>query len=228
MKCPVCSAEASSGASFCQYCGAKLPLLESDDSTTEVMADSPQAASTSPPASRATSGRGRGPDVPEETLWQGSYSPRAMLGMAIVCGMFSLTLLIMAIMATSSALRWSLLLLIVVMWFALAARLAAKRLGVAYKLTNQMFYHRRGLMTRTTDRVELIEIHDVTWQQGLFERLTNVGTVIISSADRTHPNLPLHGIEHVEEVANKIDRARRGEQVRRGRRIDFSSIDGQT
>jgi hypothetical protein len=91
-----------------------------------------------------------------------------------------------------------------------------------------MFYHRRGMLTRITDRIELIEIHDVTYQQGLFERLVNVGKIKVESNDRTHPEFFLIGIDDVETVAQAIDKARRAEQVRRGRRIDFSQIDGET
>ncbi len=151
-----------------------------------------------------------------------------MLGIFVGCGLASIVLLVLAVGFASGTMQLVLLLAIVVLWAAAMLRLVAKRLGVYYRLTNQMFYHRKGVLTRVTDRVELIEVHDVTWQQGLFERLTGVGTITISSADRTHPQLPLHGIENVEEVAGRIDRARRGEQVRRGRRIDFSAIDGQT
>jgi uncharacterized membrane protein YdbT with pleckstrin-like domain len=116
--------------------------------------------------------------------------------------------------------------LAIVLWLLALGKLAANRLGVSYKLTNQMFYHREGLLTRTTNRIELIEVHDVTYQQGLIERLVNVGKIVITSNDRTHPNLKLPGIEEVESVAKKIDDARRAEQVRRGRRIESIGVHG--
>jgi hypothetical protein len=113
-------------------------------------------------------------------------------------------------------------------WIAWLARQVDRRLGISYKLTNQMFYHRQGVLTRVTDRIELIEVHDVTYEQGLLQRMVNVGRIKIASNDRTDPILFLPGVEDVEEVAKLIDKARRGEQVRRGRRIDFSHIDGET
>ena len=237
MKCQVCDIEASQGASFCQHCGAKLATF--DDLTTKVSAADPpetvggrskQSDTLPAGAAPATSGgRRRGPsDVAEETLWEGTFSPKAMIGLAIGCALLSLVLLILAIVFRTTIPYWIPLAVIVVLWLAVAARLLFRRLGIHYKLTNQMFYHQRGVLTRVTDRIELIEIHDVTYEQGLFDRLVNVGRIKISSGDRTDPIFFVAGVEDVETVAQTIDKARRGEQVRRGRRIDFSNIDGET
>ena len=104
---------------------------------------------------------------------------------------------------------------VLVLWAILLVRLAIKRVGVSYKLTNKMFYHRRGVLTRTVDRIEAIDIDDVTWKQGLFERMVNVGSVKITSSDRTHALLWADGIANVEDVARLIDDARRAERLRR-------------
>jgi uncharacterized membrane protein YdbT with pleckstrin-like domain len=152
-----------------------------------------------------------------------------MIGSLVLCGLLSLGLVVVAILfALTGPLSVVVLGAIPVLWLAAGVQFARNRLGKSYRLTNQMFYHRAGVLTRTTDRVELIEIHDVTWSQNLIDRLVGVGTITISSADRTDPMLPLKGIENVEAVASQIDKARRAEQVRRGRRIDFSSVDHQT
>ncbi|MEX0676196.1 MAG: PH domain-containing protein [Pirellulales bacterium] len=237
MKCPVCHVEAPQGASFCQQCGARLPMF--DEMSTKAQAtDPPETVVRSSQSSEAadskqqaaTSGEPKRGirDVPEETLWEGTYSPKAMLGLAVGCALLSIVLLVLALGYASGWFRWILLLAIVAVWVAAAVRLAVKRLGIRYKLTTHMFYHQRGVLTRVTDRIELIEIHDVTWEQGLFDRLVNVGKIKIESSDRTDPVFFLTGVEDVENVAQTIDKARRGEQVRRGRRIDFSHIDGET
>jgi hypothetical protein len=226
MKCPVCNAEFSAGAAFCQQCGAKLP--PSDPASERATAAAQSTASAA--ASTAGSRGGRGiTDIAEETLWEGSYSPKAMLGTLVLCGVLSLALFLAALLFAPTGIVSALLIgAIAIVWLAAGLQFARNRLGKSYRLTNQMFYHREGLLTRTTDRIELIEIHDVTWSQNLIDRLVGVGTIIITSADRTNPKLPLKGIENVESVTSQIDKARRAEQVRRGRRIDFSSIDHQT
>lgn len=223
MKCPICTKDTADGAAFCQHCGAKLPGGVGAGSAP----GKPQAVMSEPAAAPRT---GKNTDVPEETIWEGTYSAKAMLATFIACGILSVLLIVGGVIFLSTMPLLGALLLgaIGLVWLAALAKLAVNRLGRSYRLTNQMFYHREGVLTRTTDRIELIEIHDVAWTQGLVERAVGVGTITITSADRTHGKLELKGIENAEDIAGKIDKARRAEQVRRGRRIDFSSIDHQT
>lgn len=204
MKCPACNTEAPAGARFCQQCGGPLEPDGGPPSNVAATAVGGQGA--------AITGRRR--DVPEETLWEGSYSPKAMLGSLVLAALASLPLLI------ASAL-WIpalpiLMGLLVVLWIALGARLAAKRLGIHYRLSNQMFYHRRGVLNRVTNRVEAIDIDDISYEQGMFDRMVDVGKIKITSSDRTDPVLWVEGVEHVQQVAELIDKARRAERIRRG------------
>jgi PH (Pleckstrin Homology) domain-containing protein/zinc ribbon protein len=215
MKCPVCHAEAAADSSFCPHCGATLPRMDGGGKgkPTSAPSDVPPGESG---AGGAFGGRRRAvTDVPEETLWEGSYSPKAMLGPVLGCAAASLALLVFAV-AIPHGWRIVPVGLLVLVWIALAARLSAKRLGIHYKLTNQMFYHRRGVFTRTTNRVEAIDIDDVAYRQNLFNRMVNVGAIKISSSDRTDPELWIEGVDDVQEVAQKIDKARRAERLRRG------------
>lgn len=210
MKCQVCSGEVSSGAAFCPKCGAKLVAVEPTNTARNVSASDSSASIPRP----------RGADVPEETLWEGSYSSRAMIGSYVIGGAISLVLLVIAIWQRDKPILWVALGGILLTWLYLFLKLAAARLGVHYKLTNHMFHHRKGLINRVNDRIELIEIHDVTYEQGPIERLVGVGRVKILSNDRTDATFYLQGIENVEQVAQTIDKARRAEQIRRGRRIE--------
>jgi membrane protein YdbS with pleckstrin-like domain len=229
MKCQVCNAEAPSSATFCQQCGAKLAAASESAPVGGKTASVSAAQTATNDAPIAGSNRRKGPvDVVEETLWEGSYSPKAMVGGFVLATLLSIALLICAFVIADGIFRWVLLGSIGLVWLILVVRLAAKRIGISYKLTNQMFYHRRGILTRTTDRIELIEVHDVTWQQGLIQRMVNVGSIKIASSDRTDPIFHVTGVEDAEGVSSLIDKARRAEQVRRGRRIDFSSIDHET
>jgi hypothetical protein len=227
MKCQVCNAEAPASATFCQQCGAKLA------SAGEAAPVGAKTASVSA-AQTATNdapgaGRRKGPvDVVEETLWEGSFSPKAMIGGFILAALLSVVLLVCAFVFAEGTFRWVLLGTIPVVWLIQLYRLARNRIGISYRLTNQMFYHRSGLIVRITDRIELIEIHDVTSEQNLLQSALGVGTLRIISSDRSHSNFPARGIENVEAVVQMIDKARRAEQVRRGRRIDFSNVDGST
>jgi uncharacterized membrane protein YdbT with pleckstrin-like domain len=95
-----------------------------------------------------------------------------------------------------------------------------RKWSVAYRLTNQRFVHRRGLLAIRTDRIETIDIDDVAFTQGIIERMMGVGTIRLTSTDRSDPELILRGIEKVQEVASLMDGARRKERVRRGLHIE--------
>lgn len=232
MKCPVCDAKVPDAATFCQQCGAKLPTVGGAESPQVGTAEAASRTATGsiPQANSAPGGAPRRGvvDTPEETIWEGTYSPKAMLGAAALAAAVSLGLIVAAFLVTAGWLQIAFVAALVLVWVLLVARLIQRRLGISYKLTNHMFYHRHGVLTRVTDRIELIEVHDVTYEQGLFERLVDVGSIKIASSDRTDPVFYLRGVEGVEKVAQSIDKARRNEQVRRGRRIDFSHIDGAT
>lgn len=225
MKCQVCHAEAAEGATFCQHCGAKLSPFDSGGPQKPA---SPAAPSPNPVAEQAAAqaaggagaaftGRRRpGVDVPEETLWEGSYSPKAMLGTFVAGAVASVALVIAAILMRDTSFWMAPLGVMVATWVAIGGQLSQKRLGVHYRLTNQMFYHQRGVLTRVTDRVEVIDIDDVMYTQGLFDRMTGVGRIKISSSDRNEPELWIEGVEDVQAVAQLIDKARRAERIRRG------------
>ena len=105
-------------------------------------------------------------------------------------------------------------------WIYAACVLAYRKMSVHYHLTTQRFIHKSGILRRTADRLEVIDIDDVTYSQGLIERMVNVGSIRISSSDRTHPELVLIGIENVQVVSDTIDDVRRKERRRRGLHIE--------
>ena len=105
-------------------------------------------------------------------------------------------------------------------WVGLAILLFLQRLNVHYELTDQRLIHRSGILLRKTNRIELIDMDDVSHEQGLIERMFDVGTIEISSSDRSDPVIQLPGISSVEEIAMLIDDARRRERIRRGIHIE--------
>lgn len=156
----------------------------------------------------ATSKRGeRGPD---ESLWTGGYSAVDQSGSFIILGLISIGLIVAGLFF------WPLLIAIPVLWVAQIVRVWWIKLGVAYELTTRRFMHESGVISRTTDRIEVIDIDDVTVEQGIMDRMFNVGTIRITSSDRTHPELRLRGIKDVKKVALMIDDARQAERDRRG------------
>jgi membrane protein YdbS with pleckstrin-like domain len=104
----------------------------------------------------------------------------------------------------------------VVLWGWLGLTLLYRRMTVRYRLTAYRFFHERGLLARTGDRIQVIAIDDVSVEQGPIDRLLGIGTIVLHARDTTSPTLRLPGIENVRDVADLIDGARRAERNRRG------------
>ena len=212
MQCPKCQAEVVEQASFCQSCGTRVAPTDVAGATEGV----PEGVLS--PRSGTTSGR----EEPEKELWQGNYSPKATIPAYAVAGFVSVAVIIGVIAFTSlTAIHWLWLLLAIVIAFgAISINLWITRLSTAYRLTSQRFMHETGLLRRVTNRLEVIDIDDVTIEQGLIDRFLGIGTIKLTSSDRTHPMLQMRGVDNVRVVADQIDNARRVERMRRGLHIE--------
>jgi uncharacterized membrane protein YdbT with pleckstrin-like domain len=158
---------------------------------------------------------------PERDLWQGRYSHRAMIGTWIGGGAATCILLGIGIaFARSAGWWWAIVGAIALLWIGLAVQLKYRQWNVRFRLTTRRFSHERGILTRTTDVIEVIDMDDTTLVQSFLMRLVDVGDIKIESSDRSHPEIWLRGIEHVHEVKEQIDSARRAERERRGIHIE--------
>jgi membrane protein YdbS with pleckstrin-like domain len=209
MLCPQCGTETAAEAVYCHRCGTRLD------------AAAPTDATASERFQAAANARRNLPDDPEEELWKGSYSPRAMIGLWVLGGLATLAALVAGIFLGFGRTGWLVLLVaILLLWLWLLVTYMQRRLGVRYRLTSQRFFHESGILRHVIDRVEIIDIDDVTCTQGPLERLLGVGTMRLSSSDRTHPELVIHGIEDVNRISGMVDDARRRERIRRGLHIE--------
>jgi membrane protein YdbS with pleckstrin-like domain len=212
MKCPACNAEVHSGSVFCSKCGASLSA--SAQPPVGQAADEPLSGRRLQPAPLSVPGTG---DDDEQSLWDGRFSMLAMIGEWIGGGVITVAMIIVAVtFSFSSAGWWWTVAALVVMWLALAARLLYRQLSLRYYLTNQRFVHESGLLWRNIDRIEVIDVDDVTVQQGPVERMLGIGTIRLRSSDTTTPEFFVQGIEDVRRVAGLLDDARRKERRKRG------------
>lgn len=179
--------------------------------------DAGDAAADSPhpdPAEKFSATHKRGERGPDETIWRGGYSAVDQSGSFIILGLITIGLIAASIFFPPMIIVS--LIAIPVLWIIQGVRVWWIKMGVAYELTNRRFIHESGVISRTTDRIEVIDVDDVTIEQGIMDRMFNVGTIKITSSDRTHPELRLHGIKDVRKVALMIDDARQAERDRRG------------
>jgi uncharacterized membrane protein YdbT with pleckstrin-like domain len=142
----------------------------------------------------------------------------AMLGSAVLLAVASIALVVVAVIYEVPTLTISLI-LIAVAWLILGVIYAARRFGISYELTTQRFIHQKGLLSRRTDRIEVIDIDDVSFFQGPVQRILGIGTIDIASSDQSHPHLKMPGIADVKGVAGLIDDVRRKERKSRSLHI---------
>ena len=204
MLCPACSTEVGADSVFCPKCGHRL--------------SEPAAAKT--PAEKLRGAGAAGVEA-ERQLWRGSFSPKAMYGhwlLAAVVTIVAIALSILFFAVPFVAMAAGVI--VIVLWLCMFGMLLYERLSVDYTLTTQRFVHQTGILRRVTNRIECIDIDDVTVEQGIIERMFGVGTIKILSSDTTDPKLFLRGIDDVKRVAVMIDDARRDERRKRGMYIE--------
>ena len=211
MHCKKCGQAVPADSQFCPHCGQRL----ADGADEAAEDDLPAGAERLRPGSQNSGGK----HSAEEELWLGSYSPKAMIGSFAAAGVATVVgLLFAALTGPPGLMIWGIAALVI--WGGLLLLLAYRRLTVRYRLTTYRFFHELGLLSRVGNRIEVIDIDDVTVHQGLVERMFGVGTISIQSSDRSDPELRLPGIEDAKRVADLIDGTRRAERQRRGLHIE--------
>lgn len=161
----------------------------------------------------------------EHEIWSGMYSGKAMLGNWIAAAAGSIVLLIGTLLLIPTVggfvIAISILaVLLVLIWGGLGVIYLYRKWSRGYEVTTQRLKHRNGIFTRISDRIELIDIDDVTVRQGPIQAMMGVGNIKIKSSDSSHPELELVGIDQCRQVADLIDDARRKERRKRGLHIE--------
>ena len=214
MRCDECDTDLPENARFCHNCGAEVRMKRRSGrrlATTRSRDRPPRGVSRKSSLAQRD----------ETVLWTGTFSAKGLVHSWLLAGLISVVLPAGAMTVGANQREWMVLLgVIAVVWVGLGIILFLQQLNVNYELTDQRLIHRSGILLRRTNRIELIDMDDVSHEQGLIERLFDVGTIEIASSDRSHPIIELPGISRVEQVAMLIDDARRRERIRRGIHIE--------
>jgi hypothetical protein len=219
MQCPECGVEVVPTAVFCHQCGKRLNECGEAAGTKNPSPNN--VANSAAVFQNSAASRRDAQTLTEEELWRGGYSSKAMIGAWAICAAVSAVLLVAGILWIRSGLHWLILILVMLApWLYFLAVLGYRRMSVHYLLTNQRLIHERGILRRVQNRIELLDIDDIAFEQKLLERLVGVGTIRIVSSDRTDPTISLPGIDGVQQVAGVLDNARLAERRRRGVHIE--------
>ena len=180
MRCPKCGGDAVPQAAYCHLCGHRLGASRSPDENQVLDGGggprAEEAASRQPMADAASNLVRDAGTEPEKELWRGGYSSKAMAGGWAICTAITVLLLAGGIYFRPKAPYWLLLLAAILLpWLYCLVLLFHRRMSVHYLLTTQRFVHESGIVRRVTDRIEVIDIDNITFEQGPLERLLGVG-----------------------------------------------------
>jgi uncharacterized membrane protein YdbT with pleckstrin-like domain len=106
--------------------------------------------------------------------------------------------------------------LLVVLGLWLLASVLKTKLTLKYRLTTERLIIERGFLSKRTEELDLLRVDEATVHQGLFDRLANVGNIVIAS---TEPTDPLHIVVGVEQPVELKERIR--QQARELRRLSL-------
>jgi membrane protein YdbS with pleckstrin-like domain len=216
MKCGACGATYPADAQFCPKCGVKVvpvpPTATPGEATGNKMLHD---------ALNKTAEANRTEVIPETFLWRGGYSAKAMIGGWILSTILTLVFFLVGIFVPAVGILLALVASALV-WGWHAALLVYRRLSYEYELSTQRFIHRAGILSRVTNRIEVIDISDVQVAQTFIERFLSLGTIRIYSTDTTDPALVMTGIDDVNRIATLIDDTRRTERRKRSVHIETS------
>jgi membrane protein YdbS with pleckstrin-like domain len=179
--------------------------LHDKTSATDKFKDRIGASQTSMPAA-----------MEERELWHGTFSSKAMMGHWFMAAVVSVVLIALGIyLVAATEYEWNMYALygalgVAVLWFlGTWLVLVYRQWSRHYQVTTQRIVHQEGILRRTNDRLEIIDVSDVSFTQTIFDRMFGVGDIKVVSNDQSHPILILEGIADVARVTNIIDDARR-------------------
>ena len=97
--------------------------------------------------------------------------------------------------------------------------------AIRWVLTTERLRVVRGLLSRSTEEVELTRIRDVSFEQSLGQRALGIGTVTVVGTDATAPTVVLHDVDEPEQVKELIRQAVRDQRRRhRVRQVEGDEI----
>ncbi len=148
---------------------------------------------------------------PESDIWSGRtqwlhFAGRIALWLfvnlmgAVLIGMLSARVEWLTWVGASLAI----VVLVLVSGVLMLGRIVLKVLGTGYRLTSQRLFVERGILSRTTDQIELIRVDDVRSYQSMVNRLFDLGTISLLTTDATDRVVTIEGIKAPHSVAEAV------------------------
>ncbi len=86
-----------------------------------------------------------------------------------------------------------------------------------YSMDDNRIYVKRGLLNSVMDELLLYRVLDVKLSRNLFQKIFRVGTINLSTADKSNPNLEIKNIKNSDKIrtliSNIVERERDEKRV---------------
>jgi uncharacterized membrane protein YdbT with pleckstrin-like domain len=152
-------------------------------------------------------------DSPENILWRGSPSQWTNLGSYILCLLLAVAVAALYVVITPAQPLILLALALPALW-ALCRWIATGT--ERYELTTERIRVRTGLLSKTTQELELYRVRDYKVVEPFWLRLVGVGHVILVSSDRSTPQTTLRAVPGVTALKDQIRTHTERQRLRRG------------
>ena len=83
------------------------------------------------------------------------------------------------------------------------------RIATTYTITNHRLHIKRGIIARKTQEARLERVQNVNTDQGVLDRILQVGSVDFDTAGTTDSDFAFRGVAQPEKVVRAVDRAQR-------------------
>ncbi|MEM7678085.1 MAG: PH domain-containing protein [Myxococcota bacterium] len=141
----------------------------------------------------------------EKKLWSGTPSQLTAFRFHLVCGVLGASLLFGSIYAVLNNNGIALYAFAGAVFFALAAAIKYFIVrSTAYSLTSERLIVETGILSRSSEEIELYRVKDWSVMQPLLLRMFGHGHVRITSNDATAPELILMGISKPENLRDLV------------------------
>jgi uncharacterized membrane protein YdbT with pleckstrin-like domain len=85
-----------------------------------------------------------------------------------------------------------------------------KRVATVYTITDRRLNIKRGIIARNVQETRLQRVQNVNFNQGVYERIMQIGDVEFTTAGTEESNFVFAGVAEPEDVVEQVDRATNG------------------
>jgi uncharacterized membrane protein YdbT with pleckstrin-like domain len=149
----------------------------------------------------------------EQVIFEGHPSWRSILGFYIKGILLTAAVALLVAVGSSvfgDDVDTGLVTIVAVVGVALTVLIGfVKRIATDYVITDRRLHIKRGIISRTIQETRLVRVQNVNYNQGVLDRILQIGDVDFDTAAGDDYNFVFSGVAQPEEVVHQVDRATR-------------------